>query len=116
MGAAFDAELRKLDDAADAAFGWPALYRAPNAAPISCAVEKLAPRPELSALGGKLKMTADATVLMVQVRYFTKPPAKDDLFDLLDDAGAVRETWRVLGAPTVSDDDGRRYSIKVAAQ
>lgn len=111
MGTAFEAELDALHAAADEAFGVQARFRGADGANVLCMVEKLAPRPEFGF--GKAKTTAPALVLLVQVAALPRKPVKTDVFDLLDAAGATLETLHVQSAPTIDDEDGRRYTIKV---
>lgn len=108
MGSAFDAELDRLHAAADADFGVEMTYRAPNAQPVTVMAEKLTPSPEYGT--GAARMVAAAFVLMVQVRSLPQKPVKDATFEETAAGGAK---WRVIASPTIEDDDGRRYTIKV---
>lgn len=113
MGSAFDAELDRLHAEADRQFGVQARFRGADGVNTPCMVEKLLPRPEFGF--GKAKTTAPALVLMVQVAALPRRPIKGDVFDLIDADGNVIETLHVQGAPTIDDDDGRRFTIKVDA-
>ncbi|HYD87116.1 MAG TPA: hypothetical protein VEA80_06565 [Vitreimonas sp.] len=110
----FEAELERMHAACDDAFGVRASFRPAAGGAHPCAVEKHAPAPAFG-LGEAQAVEAD---LVLRVRTSTLParPKKNDLFELFAaDGVTVAETLRVLETPTIEDDDGLRYTIKVEA-
>ncbi len=108
MGFDFDAALNRMHAKCDATFGVEATFRpAAGAAVPGVRVERFRPEPEL---GGQFA-TAPVADELLRVLKSSLPvrPKKGDVFEI------GTEDLRVIEAPTVEDDDGLRWTVKVEA-
>jgi hypothetical protein len=101
----FDTALDGLHAACDATFGEPATFKPAAGGETACTVERFAPAPEFGLENAK------ASIEDMMIRTLIAPlpsrPKKGDIFTT--GSGDLR----VLATPTIEDDDGRRYTIKV---
>jgi len=112
MGVDFDAALGLLHSACDSVFAVPARFRPQAGAPATCVVERFRPAPEFGLDDTKI-VTADE-LLRLQRSALPQRPEKGDVFELLGPDGvSVTAKLRVIAAPTVEDDDGLRWTVKV---
>jgi hypothetical protein len=103
----FEAELELMHAAADAAFGVTATFRPKGGGPAvtGVLVERFRPEPEIG-LDHAQAVVPDE-LLRVMKSALPARPARGDVFEI----GA--EKLRVIATPTVEDDDGLRWTVKV---
>jgi len=102
----FADDLAQLHADCDEAFASAATFRPATGGAFPCLVEVFQPEPEFG--GAEVKTVAPDIVLRVVKASLPQQPKRDDVFEVGSD------DLSVLVKPTTEDDDGLRWTIKVA--
>lgn len=114
MAIDFEAEVARMHAGIDDVVGVDAMFRPAASAPVTCKVERFRPEPEFGLEHAKT-VVADE-LLRLSRSALPVRPQRGDVFDLLAaDGVTVTARLRVLATPTVEDDDGLRWTVKVEA-